>query len=93
MRSLKTVKQELNYLEYNYQHLRIKTVPYLEEKHKLEEEKEVLVKLDEHEYAKIERKEKKQKKSKIQNKFSQSVNELAKKESREIFGDDVHITY
>jgi len=93
MRSLKTVQQELNYLEYNYQHLRIKTIPYLEEKEKLKKEKGKLIKLDEHEYAEIERKEKKQKKSKIQSKFSASVNEEAKKESRTISDDDERITY
>jgi len=93
MRSLKTVQQELKYLEYNYQHLRIKTIPYSEEKHKLEKEKERLLKMDEHEYARMERNEKKQKKSKIQNKFSQSVNEEAKKESRNIYGEDERISY
>ena len=93
MRSIGTVNKELKYLEYNYQHLRIKTVPYLEEKKKLQKEREKLLRLDAHEYAEIERKEKKQTKSKLQSKFSQDPNEAKKKESREIVGEDERVGY
>lgn len=93
MRSIRTVNQELTYLLYNYNHLRIKTTPYLEEKKKLEKEKAKLLRLDAHEYAEIERKEKKQEKSKLQGKFSVDPNEAKKKETREISGEDVNIGY
>lgn len=87
VRSLKTIQKELVYLEYNYQHLRIKTIPYLEEKKKLEKEKHRTLKLDEHEYADILRKEKTQKKSKIEGKFTKDINNAKRFESRDIDGE------
>lgn len=82
------INKELNYLEVNYQRLTIKTVEYLEEKKRLEQEKAKLLKLDEKELAVIEANKKPQKTSILKNKFRKSNGNRIQDEGRVIVGED-----
>lgn len=90
-RSIQTVIRELKYLEYNYQHLRIKTIEYREEKNKLKKELKRLNALNEKDLAKIYLNEKKQTKSKLERKYSKDLNLAQTKESRFIDEEETNI--
>ncbi len=82
------INKELNYLEVNYQRLTIKTVEYLAEKKKLEDEKAKLLKLDDKELAVIETKKKPLKKSKLADKFRKSNGNRIQEGGRIMVGED-----
>jgi hypothetical protein len=82
------INKELNYLEVNYQRLTIKTIEYLSEKKKLEDQKKKLLKLDDKELSIIETKKKPYKTSTLRNKFSKLNGNRIQENGRVIVGED-----
>jgi hypothetical protein len=82
------INKELNYLEVNYQRLTIKTVEYLAEKKKLEDQKKKLLKLDDKELAVIETKKKPLKNSTLKSKFAKLNGNRIQEDGRVIVGED-----
>ena len=82
------INKELNYLEVNYQRLTIKTIEYLAEKKKLEDQKKKLLKLDDKELAVIETQKKPYKTSTLKGKFTKLNGNRIQDEGRVIVGED-----
>jgi hypothetical protein len=67
--TIEQINKELKYLEYAYNRLLIKTIPYREERIRLEKEKAKLLVMSDVAYAKIEQKKKPLKKSTLDSKI------------------------
>jgi len=85
--SLRDLYRERNYLEYNYQHLRIKTIDYIEEKKRINKEIDEIVFMDEKDLRKKERSYKKKKTTKVDNLVRDIFK--GKRDSSRILSDDV----
>lgn len=82
------INQELKFLEHNYNRLMIKTIPYREEKKRLENMKKQILKMSDQEKVKLEANKKKLKKSTLNNKFTQRGGNGIAEEGLVIVGED-----
>jgi Fe-S cluster assembly iron-binding protein IscA len=82
------INVELNYLEENYQRLTIKTAQYQVEKKRLQDQKKVLLKLDDKELAVIETQKKDYKTSTLKNKFMKSNGSAIQESGRFMVDED-----
>lgn len=71
-KSLRDLYKERNFLEYNYQHLRIKTIDYKEEKKRINDEIDEITEMDEKDLRKKEANYKRKKTTKV----SKIVNDI-----------------
>jgi hypothetical protein len=86
--TIEQINKELQYLEHAYNRLLIKTIPYKEEKTRLEKEKARLVAMSEASYAKIEKQKKPLKKSTLDSKISKKGSMGIQDTGRVIVGED-----
>jgi len=82
------INKELNFLEENYQRLRIKTIPYLEEKKRLLKMKLDIENMSDKQKVKLESEKKPQKTSTLKHKFSKAGGLGIQEEGRVIVGED-----
>jgi Fe-S cluster assembly iron-binding protein IscA len=86
--TISQINVELNYLEENYQRLTIKTAQYQVEKKRLQDQKKVLLKLDDKELAVIETQKKDYKTSTLKNKFMKSNGSAIQESGRFMVDED-----
>ena len=86
--TISQINVELNYLEENYQRLTNKTAQYQVEKKRLQDQKKVLLKLDDKELAVIETQKKDYKTSTLKNKFMKSNGSAIQESGRFMVDED-----